>query len=223
MSISLVQQASGAWSSGPTFVVTLGSSPSGSNILVLCCGGDPKSNTISSISGGTWTKIASSGTDEEVEIWIGTSPSSTTITLTLSGTPNSKYANVQEWSGLSSTTDGSTTNFSAVSNNPATGNISTTNTNDVLIAVSFFAGTSPTLSSGPTNSFTSLSNPSSGAFQAAYRIVNSTGTYSTDWTYGGLSFGWDAAMIALQAASAPSALPSAGIFPRQASNRASTY
>ena len=87
--ISLVQQATGSWSSGTTYTVTLSTAPTNGNVVVLGQGvsGTSANNTISSISqtGVTWHKATSSHTNDDSEIWYGEvgSGASTTVTVTL--------------------------------------------------------------------------------------------------------------------------------------------
>jgi hypothetical protein len=190
-----------------TFTVTLGSTPTNGDVIVLCYFGTGEaSGTNPSVSGisqtnVTWNSSATVYKDSggsmspycRTEIWIGQVAASgtpgTTITVTVAnGTGGSYYevANAAEFSGTSTTVDTTATaagghSSGAISN--ATGTMSTANANDLLIGtVGSWGGTGQ---SSPTQSFTMLGGAVVGEYSSSilYNIVSVTGSY-----YTGVSF-----------------------------------
>lgn len=144
-----------------------------------------------------------------MEIWYGVvsgGSSGTSVTVTY-GTGALTDATISEWSGLdASPVDGTCTANGGTSANPTTGNYTSANAADVLIAwVGGQAATTPTT---PTNSFNQIAAGSGGSGgnthygAASYRIVSSTGTYSTGWTVASTT--WRSLLIGFKAAGSPS-------------------
>lgn len=200
---TLVQQTSTstcATTSGSSLSCVLGSAPGGSNELLVLYSG-PISSTISSITGATCTLAkasAASGTQDS-EIWKCSNPTSATVTVNVAAAFSGQQAagNVSEWSGLINTVDGTASN-SGTTGTVTTGSATTTHASDVIFGTcSMFSGN--TFSTGPTNSFTALNTPNSASFQGAYKIVSSTGSQSTGWTYTGGAPIYDATIAGIQA------------------------
>lgn len=189
MPISLVQQATGSWSSGSSYTISLGSAPASGDVLVLGSAGAGTTVSISSLSqtGVTWSKATSTTTNKDVEIWYGVAGASagTTLTVTLSRTATAAIdGNLSEWSGIATSSEllsGGYSSTSGTSATPTTSLVSPTSGKSALIyGVALQGGT---FSSGPTGGFTALSTPNS-SWQFGYVLVPSTtGSYSTGWVY----------------------------------------
>ena len=139
-SANFVQQAAGSnvGNNQNTLTVTLGRPPSSSNVLLLVFGQVDASQTITSITGATWTRIAQNyaGNIGDSEIWVGTNPSSSAITITGTnyfGRFQPGYAVVAEFSGIATTLDGSALNTTGGIWPVTTGSLSTSNAADLLI------------------------------------------------------------------------------------------
>lgn len=110
---------------------------------------------------------------------------------------------VWEFSGLatSSALDGTPVSASGSSTAPASGNLTTTNANDLLIGGIVWPSHSTTLS-GTTTGFTQETKQNGGnnsELQAAYQIVSATGSYSFSGTLSA-SKPWAAGIAAFKAA-----------------------
>jgi hypothetical protein len=201
MAISLVQTAVNASSSNAsTLVLTFGSNITAGS-MIFVCEDNYYSNGVSSITDGPgdspFVAIQSSpitfNGSYQVGSWyfLNSAGGSKTVTLNLVGTGHYISAIAQEWSGIatSSALDGS--NHGVYGSSPiATGSITTTNGNDVLIAVAGMASSAATLTS--TGSWVTAINEGSGSSSVGLQsqIVSSTGTYSgggTTGTYSSLS------------------------------------
>ena len=173
--------ATGSWSSGSTFTITLGATPTNGNTLIAVISTWAFTSGkygVSSISqtGVTWTgsgngkqayKIGASSYNE-VEIWLGTvgSGASTTITVTLLDTGGSDlYAalgDVCEYSGLASAStvlDKTATNENTSTTTGDTGTTATTTqANELFIGgiLGVITSASSATQSSPTNSFSLL-------------------------------------------------------------------
>ena len=110
--VNLVQQASGSngGNNQNTLTVTLNNNPSSGNVLVLIFDQVGATQTITSITGATWTQIGKNQTSQgDLEVWAGTNPTSSTITITGTnyfGTFQPGYGIVAEYSGISATPEG---------------------------------------------------------------------------------------------------------------------
>lgn len=195
---TLVQQTSTSTCTypgvGPSFTCLLGSSPSAANVLILegveCCFSYGSADQSPASTGATWVNVGFSGASGAygTEIWCATltgSPGSTvTVTLNYTTSPSANIVlgNVSEWSGTTCNLNGSpVVNFSNTgAMSIPTANLTTTNASDLLLATLFYAASS--LTGGPSNSYTALNTSNASHQQNAYRVVSSTGTYSTTWT-----------------------------------------
>ena len=150
--------------------------------------------TVTPVTGGgvtlTQAVTVQIGIEENLYIYYGTNSSGGTKTVTINGTSDNWVLEVSEWSGLANSgTLDVTGSATGTGTSPSSGNVTTTNANDLLIAFETdFSGAPP--SAGPTNSFTALNSGSlNQPHNPAYRIVSATGTYNTGWTIGSNSWG----------------------------------
>lgn len=160
------------------------------------------STTITAMTqtGVTWTFIGryTRTVTCTIEVWygvVGSSPSATISTITWSSTGAGKQQHqVSEFSGVDTVSplDGSAVTSGVFDASVvSTGSYTSTNANDLIIAGWAQNSVAETVSSGPTNSFTSMGFASAGnggnvkMLGAAYQIVSATGTYSTAWTMSG--------------------------------------
>ena len=189
--ISFIQQASGAnlGNNQNTLTVALGSLPVISNQLVLIFDQVGASQTITSITGATWSRVSQNYTTNngDSEIWVGSNPTSSTITITGSnyfGTFQPGYAIVAEFTGLSPTLDGSPILATGGIWPVATGSVTTTGA-DLLITATL------TYNGGGVNSNIStpwtLLKPFAGTYSlsAAYQITTAPSSYSATWNGNG--------------------------------------
>lgn len=189
-SASLVQQATGTnvGNNANTLTVTLPQAPSNTDVLVLIFDQTGASQTITSITGATWTRVGQNTSGGDLEIWTGTSPSSSAITITGTnyfGIFQPGFAIVAEFSGMNAILDGSAVTTAGGSWPVTTGALATTNAADLLLtAVLSYngGGFEAAVSSG----WTLLAAPR-GTFSlaAAYQFVNTTGSYAATWNGNG--------------------------------------
>ncbi len=185
---ALVQQSSGSnvGNNQYTLSVTLGTQPASGNVLILIFGQVSASQTITSVSGATWSRVAQNFTGNigDSEVWVGTNPTSSTITVTGTnafGGCQPGYAIVSEFSGISPTLDGIELNTAGGSWPLTTGSLTTLNAVDLLLtsALSYNGGgvyaTVPT----PWTLFTAPGGTYSLA--AGYQFAAATGTYASTW------------------------------------------
>jgi hypothetical protein len=184
----LVQQAAGSntGNNRNTLTVTLGSAPGSGNVLILFFDQVGASQTITAITGATWTRIAQNYTGNigDSEIWVGTSPTSSTVTIAGTnyfGTFQPGYAIVGEFTGIGTTLDGAPLNTSGGVWPVTTGSLTTVNPGDLLItsALSYSGGGAQATVGNPWTLFT----PPGGMYSlaAAYRIVSEAGSYAATW------------------------------------------
>jgi hypothetical protein len=195
-SFSVVQQATCTDQANPNVCTSLGSNPSTSDVLVYL--GGNYLQTISSVSstGATWSKLGSSTTNRDAEIWCATLSGTpgTAVSINLTSYTSSSYGVVAELAGVTCSQIGSAQTTTSSSNATiTTGSITTTGA--ALILAVDFNGDNPTLSSGPTNSFTAFSKAAAQT-NAAYLVVSTAGTYSTGWTISAAQ-PWDTVLVAL--------------------------
>jgi PKD repeat protein len=197
--IAFVQQKTATYSTAARVVATLGIAPRPGSALVLFSANN--NVNITGVSGGgvTWVRGASSGSHSVVEIWYGlnSSGSGRAITVNYTNATGSGGVNVSEFSGVVTTNarDVAATRTGS-SATPTTPTITTTNSNDLIVAAVAVARVGAT-TGGPTNSFIALTEAANkNKIVPAYRIVAVTGSYSTGWTEP--NDGWDAAILALK-------------------------
>jgi len=125
----------------------------------------------------------------------GSGPFGTTVTVL-------EFSNVVTSSALDQTTGGESSSFPTTF---ATGNVTTTQAEEVIIGFAATVGSSPPSISGPSSGWTNLAAQSeniSGTYiatVASYKIVSSTGTMDYSGTLSG-SFGYNALILTLKAA-----------------------
>lgn len=183
MSITLVQQAVST-----TNVITISTPAAGNSLIATAF-----RFVVVSVSGGgvTWTKDVgavdvSTGSNGD-SIWHGhnSSGSGTAVTVTASGRGSTSCsANISEWSGLTNA-NAEATNSNASGGNATVTTNSVTNISANALIIAGSSWLANDYSSGPTNSFTRMTNSDNGGVtfhEAAYQIENSIASYSTGWT-----------------------------------------
>jgi hypothetical protein len=156
-----------------SLALTLGSTPTNGNLLILVSGRDDN-GTISSITqtNVTWTQIATSTAAPRLEVWKGVVSASpgTGITVAYSTTSFSQYV-VTEWNGITGTLDTSVVNSgsTALGNRPRTPSILPGQTDALVIG-----GMTTTSNGTPYNSpgvFGNLRTPDCHATSSAMRML----------------------------------------------------
>ena len=190
--IALIQQGAAAnpGNNQHTLTVTLPNAPTGSNILVLMFDQTGASQAITAITGATWTRISQNNTTNngDSEIWVGTNPSSSTITITGTnyfGGFQPGYAIAAEFAGVSSVLDGSPVLTTSGIWPVTTGSLSTTNANDLLLTstLSYNGGGVNATVRSPWTPFTPPA--ATYSLSAGFQTVNATGSYSAIWNGSG--------------------------------------
>ncbi|MBA2279148.1 hypothetical protein H0V99_01770 [Candidatus Saccharibacteria bacterium] len=185
--VALVQTHNNATTSGTTVTATF-TSATANNLLVVVCGArDSATLSITTPASGYSTAINEAGTPSQAIFYKVAGGGETTTTCTSSVTTRMGI-HIYEYSGLvtSSVLD-ATGSSTGTSTSPATGNVTTTTANSLLIA-GLVVDVDTTYSTW-TNSFTErndFANVGAIALRSTYggadRIVTSTGTYSTSAT-----------------------------------------
>lgn len=132
----LVQQHSAFVASGASLDITLTNAPTAGDLLVMV--GATPAGLLDSVTGGgaTWTKATGSSANANIEIWYGiVTGSGTTVTIARAvSTTDTFFANVSEFSNISTTTPFDVAVASAGATSPASaGTITTTHAPDLLI------------------------------------------------------------------------------------------
>jgi hypothetical protein len=166
--------------------VTLGFTPLRGDRIVLCTSCTPATNRILQIdqAGVKWTRLVTSGTNATTEIWLGiagegASPGVELTSLVAANTVNVRY-NFTRWQF---TAQGAHATSAAVGTSTSASGGSVTapmGRGALLISVIKPNGT---ITAGPSNSFTAITTGSTTT-SYAYRVVTSTGSYSTAVTIG---------------------------------------
>jgi hypothetical protein len=188
---SLVQQASSSNGGNNlhTLTVTLANTPASGNVLILIFDQIGASQTITSISGANWTQIGKNqSTQGDLEVWAGTNPTSSTITITGTnyfGIFQPGYGIVAEYSDISATPDGVAVSTTGGTWPAVTGSLVTGNAADLLItaALSYNGGGASATVNGP---WTLLTAPAgSSSLAAAWQSTQTQGSYSATWNGAG--------------------------------------
>jgi len=204
MAISAPIQTVSNQGTGSTLALTV-SAPSNGNIVTMCVAVSAISTgQVSSITqtGVTWTKVVEGvNVSSEIEFWVGTGVSSAGTTATINfGSSVTAQAQFMEFSGLrASPTDVSATSSGTNTTTVTMASVTSTNANDLIICASVASSTNPLAS--PTSSFTLSSDLTTAPhLSVCYRIVSSTGTYSTTLTFGPtpVSVQWATVSVALK-------------------------
>jgi len=173
-------------SGGTQVICTLSQAPLPGDTLVLYNSYADGTVTGTSVTGGgvTWTLAGRSNTNALTEIWYGTNSTGvgTSITVNLTGTVNlTVRTTITEFSGVAfygALDKGGTGSNGAASPITTASLTPVARLNEVVVAS--YKGAA--VSTGPTNSFTSL-NTLNTSFQPVYLLVpNTSGSYSTGWT-----------------------------------------
>jgi hypothetical protein len=203
-------QRNGSCCGNPAVITLPGATTTGNILFASPSVLRDTTHTVSSITGGgvtTWHKISGTSVYSLVELWYGvvTAGASTSITINYTGASGIAESWVAEFHSSVAgtwTVDQSTTNTSNVS--PVSSGSLTTTVGAELMFVS--ASCSSTWLTTASNSFTSLGATSDFA-QAAYRIVSSTGTYNTSWTFSGGGVEANIASVYVQAVTPTTFVP----------------
>jgi hypothetical protein len=195
--------------------VTMTSTPTSGDVLVLTFGAVVLSGstvTLSSISqaGVTWSKILNRTiTYYDTEIWFGVVGSGAVknVTLTLSGSPNTAYADACEYSGIATSSyldKTASTNCTLTGSNTAnTGTTATTTQASELWIGSIMTAGSGATQSAATNGFTLLDGKGGGSIGSeAYleKIVSSIGAANSGTTIS-TNTGWVGCIATFKASS----------------------
>ena len=184
--ITIVQQAHVSASTGSNpYTATFSASPSSSNIIVLMGleGFSGSTNTIQSVTGATFSNITTcTQNGVVVEVWLGTNPTSTNIAVTFGLTPNVfNYGQVivAEVSGLTSTVDGTPACGGGQGANVSAGNLTTSNSNDLFLALAYlnegtYGGSNYPYSPSVGTVFTGDNSASSASLYLILSLPNST-------------------------------------------------
>jgi hypothetical protein len=188
VAIALVQQSPVAQNGNSTsLTITLSRSATAGNVVTVLLTAQFVSSTATTISGlgATWTKVVDSGDTNfsEAIIWAGTVGSSgTQITLSNSASP-AWTASAQEWSGLSTTADGTTSNYQSFASTNINATFATNNASDLVLGVATGAVSTPSTPPGsPWIKLNSGGSSSGVDFTPAYQITSQSGTFSPSWT-----------------------------------------
>lgn len=181
-----VQQ--GTWDSGSSATFTYGSAVAAGALLVFV-GGGTSSGTINSISdsiNGAWTRAIQSATGGGIssEIWyVKNSGAGTPIVTPTIGRFANAGGNFQEYSGAATTggADATAAFTNSSTTTPVTGSITPSASAIIVAGMTFNFGN---YSSGPTNSYTRLTQSSffgTDLIESACK-AGVTGSTSTGWT-----------------------------------------
>lgn len=211
MAITLVQSAR-SQTNASTTVTTYGSATTAGNLLVAF--GYTNTATASLTITG-WTKAVHttySTSAQSVGIFYKIADGTET-TVTLNGNSICRQ-HISEWSGLSNpaVTDGSNSNAVNTVMSISTNSITTTVADTLLLSAGGISTSGAGTRSWDSSFSTMLDDASAPRLLSGYRIVSSTGTYSTTGTLHTSNTNSGAAILAITAASAPATNNGAGFF-----------
>lgn len=182
---TLVQQKTGSITD-KTFQFDFDTNVTAGNAIIICIS-YLNTQTVSSISLGDNAlaqEVLSDGTGIATAIWVLTNAvnTGTTVIFSMSDTTD-VVINMSEWSGLNDTgAEDVNSGVGVLSSTVSTGSVTPVSTNNLVIGAG--AWTADDYSTGPTNSFTRMTQVGSGAttFQeSAYRIQTTATARSTGW------------------------------------------
>lgn len=185
MSIKRIQESTSLSGSGGTRTVTIATPTAGNSLVLFAL--TASSGTVTAVSGAgcTWTKIDTLGNHT---VWFGenSSGSGTTLTLTVSNSFDTYYANCTEWSGMPSalSANGGSQRTQTSVTTGTTPTVTPSGSGPVLM-VAICTRASASYVSGPTGggSFNPLSS-TAGTVNIGYKIVEPpSGGYAVSWTY----------------------------------------
>lgn len=217
-----VQEKGGSAISGTTTVITLDAAPTNGNLLILACAHNDTADPITGIAqtGVTWSKVVEAHVNRASAIWKGVVGSSAAAALTVTTeSADNRAFDVTEWTGYTSTVEGTPAGNNGVGATPTTASVVTVNPTCLVVACIC----SPNNATVPTNSFTALTPQTSRAnahLAIAYREVTAAGTYSTGWTSGAAAW---SDVIAAFAAPVTATPPSPPMVSTAAAQRAASW
>lgn len=164
--------------------------PTKGNSLILCTS-RTQAQPVSSVSGLglTWNQGVGLNSGVGFDIWFAhnASVAGGTVTVTTSGkTTGIIEANLTEWSGLNQAAPDATNINHGTSGTPATGSVSNSRANSLIMAGVGFVVTGA-YSSGPTGGFTR--RQAVAQLESASDVVSALSSYSTSWSLTG-NPGW---------------------------------
>lgn len=182
--IQQVLEDAGQQGSQTTTTITLTSTPTQGNTIILVVSG-ANNNTVSAVSqtNVTWTKANSLNASGNSEIWYGTVGASagTVISLTNAPLTANLRLNATEWSGIATVspllTSGTNNGNSTA---PVTASITPTANKNVLIISTMRLPSATT--AGPTAGFTALSSGTTAHVSAYNYATTTSGSYSNAYT-----------------------------------------
>lgn len=208
MTITRVHGADiGAWSTGTSFGITLGDTPTAGNVLFAVIGVTDYSAVVS-VSSISQTNVSWSLQAQQkdsyraVEIWLGVVSASpgTAITVNLDGTPNNARGAVCEYSGIAATPlDKVSAGDDGYSTTGDTAATATTTQDDELWLGGIKARYVTSDHSNPTNSFTLLDGAGLAYLE---KIVSATGSADCETTIDATDY-WVGIMATFKASAAP--------------------
>jgi len=237
-SITLVQGPAGgtAQTANGNLTVVLSQNPTVGNVLILCYQGSCTNGNDPSVSAVNQTNViwnnalSYDGYGGDCEVWWGVvlANAGTAIIITVSGGTGTQFANfadVCEWSGVSTTNLIDTIAINSGLNSPSgtTGiTASTTQAEELCIGVIGSVESFPMMQSNPINGFTLLdgTNPQKLATTSCYlcmgclyKIASSVGTESSGVTFSGVVNSYTGCIVTFLAAHlSASRLPSSGVL-----------
>lgn len=124
-----------------------------------------------------------------------------TVTATVT-TINFPIMDVYEVTGAATTSwlDGTPAGATGTSTSPSSGNVTTSNADDLIMGVMFFSGGATTLTAGSNLTVLVNRQPGTKSYATEYRIVSATGSYPANGTISNDS--WSAAAAAYKQAAA---------------------
>lgn len=183
MAIAFVQSKLDGITGTQPHSVSFDASVGAGNLLVLGIYTDSSATiTVSDNRGNTWNLVYNtvvSGIGRIAFYYAqNVAAGSTTVTVTQTGAFTGLV--VAEYSGIATTSSFDQTNSgSAVSSSPSSGNVTTTQADELLVG---FATTEPGVTWTAGTNFTLRDANSSGQLQLEDRIVSATGTYAATFT-----------------------------------------
>lgn len=189
--------------SGSTFSVSYGSTPTAGDLLVVIC--SAAGNVTITASGYTAAKNegGSSSIPSQGIFYKNAAGNESSVTCGGGGSSTKWGEQLFDYKGIVSSSPLDAVNSvssSGTSTTPASGSVTTTNANDLVLAV-LVSNTGTALSSTWGNSFAQQTNfiiTSKMAFGAAQYIPTATGTYSTSSSTGSSSAGWRGQIVSFK-------------------------
>lgn len=206
MAISIIQRQTASQSAGTSFPLAFAANVTAGDGLIALIALGSATAMVSSVTdsrGNIWSKaIGTQAQSRDAEIWyaLNAAAGATTVTLNLSASVAAALETIEASSIATSATLDRTANMSGSSKSPATGTTAATAQASELAIGFVTTGSLSAPSSGPTNSFTALTNITTNvSLFGAYQVEGSIGTFSTGWTLG-TTTGWNGVIATFKAA-----------------------